>query len=88
MHLPVLARNLLSAGLAMSAVGMAGADEAPHIQGFVEYCAYVGANLTGHWLGAFCRNNMTDVFGYNYTWYLTAYSSPVKNPCRTDCGLW
>lgn len=69
MHPPVFARNLFSAGLAISAVGWAGADEAPHVQSFAEYCAYVGANLTdGHWLGAFCRNNMTDVFGFNYTW--------------------
>lgn len=69
MRLPILTRNLVSTALAVSTAIMAGADEVPHIQGFVEYCAYVGANLTdGHWLGAFCRNNMTSVFGYNYTW--------------------
>ncbi len=65
----LLARVLLAAGLALLAASWSSADEAPQIQSFVDYCAYVGSNLTdGHWLGAYCRNNMTEVFGYNYTW--------------------
>ncbi len=45
------------------------ADEVPQIQSFIGYCAYGGSYLNDdHWLGTFCRNNMTKVFGYNFTW--------------------
>ncbi|KAK3945271.1 hypothetical protein QBC46DRAFT_114677 [Diplogelasinospora grovesii] len=37
--------------------------------GLVNSCAYAGANLTGnHWLGIYCLNNDTAIWGYNYTW--------------------
>ncbi len=66
----LLARILFAAGLALLAASWGSADDEPQIQSFIDYCAYVGSNLTdGHWLGAYCRNNMTEVFGYNYTWY-------------------
>jgi hypothetical protein len=56
------------------------------MQSFIGYCAYVGSSLAdGHWLGTFCRNNMTAVFGYNYTW--SAHLPPV--PCYiswADCS--
>ena len=65
-----LSQILLPAGLVIFAAGWAASDEPPQIQSFVDYCGFVGANLTDtHWLGLFCRNNMTDVYGYNYTWY-------------------
>jgi hypothetical protein len=60
---------LLPAGLVIFAAGWAASDEPPQIQSFVDYCGFVGANLTDtHWLGVYCRNNMTDVYGYNWTW--------------------
>ncbi|KAK3996466.1 hypothetical protein QBC44DRAFT_304425 [Cladorrhinum sp. PSN332] len=36
--------------------------------GFIKLCAYQGANLTGQFLGMYCRNDHTEIFGYNYTW--------------------
>jgi hypothetical protein len=59
---------LSSTASAICAAGWARAEE-PSYHSFVDFCAYRGTNLTdGHWLGARCRNNMTQVFGYNYTW--------------------
>ena len=69
-----LAQILLPAGLVVFAAGWAASDNPPQAQSFVNYCAYVGSNLTDHWLGLFCRNNMTEVFGYNYTWYAPSVS--------------
>lgn len=52
----------------------ASSEKPPRMQDFVDYCAFVGASLTGnHWLGVYCRNNITDVFDYNYTWYLCPF---------------
>ncbi|KAK4154034.1 hypothetical protein C8A00DRAFT_33210 [Chaetomidium leptoderma] len=94
------AQVFLSAGLAISAVGLAASEEPPQIQSFVEFCAYAGANLTdGHWLGAYCRNNMIDEFGYNYTWVdldfcvgnnggqLIAYKSGNYSTSCTKCAI-
>ncbi|KAK4162530.1 hypothetical protein QBC43DRAFT_345858 [Cladorrhinum sp. PSN259] len=36
--------------------------------GFIEFCAYQGANLTAHSLSMYCQNNNTEIFGYNYTY--------------------
>ncbi|KAK0730532.1 hypothetical protein B0H67DRAFT_476245 [Lasiosphaeris hirsuta] len=36
--------------------------------GFASFCAYPGANLTGQWLGVFCQNDNSAIFGYNYSW--------------------
>lgn len=69
-----LAQILLPAGLMVFSAGWAASDNPPQAQSFVDYCAYVGSNLTDHWLGLFCRNNMTEVFGYNYTWYAPSVS--------------
>jgi hypothetical protein len=44
--------------------------------GFINSCAYPGANLTGHSLGLFCLNNDGSNFGYNYTQY--AHFAHVK----------
>lgn len=60
-----------SAGLAFAIAAWASAGGPPQTQSFVDFCAYVGSNFTnGHWLGAYCRNNLTEVFGYNYSWYV------------------
>ncbi|KAK3906844.1 hypothetical protein C8A05DRAFT_11411 [Staphylotrichum tortipilum] len=64
-----LARIIGSTGLAFAIAAWASAGGPPQPQSFVDFCAYVGSNFTGgHWLGAFCRNNLTEVFGYNYSW--------------------
>ncbi|KAL2130215.1 hypothetical protein VTI74DRAFT_6733 [Chaetomium olivicolor] len=63
-----LTQVIISAGLAILTMGAA-ADGEPETRSIVEYCAYTGANLTGdHWLGLYCRNDLTAVFGYNYSW--------------------
>ncbi|KAK4128246.1 Cyanovirin-N, partial [Parathielavia appendiculata] len=67
---------------------------------FVDYCAYRGVNLTGdHWLGAFCRNDMTAIFGYNYSWIdldycvgnnggqLIPYENGNYSTSCTNCGI-
>ncbi|KAK4232216.1 hypothetical protein QBC38DRAFT_505955 [Podospora fimiseda] len=36
--------------------------------GFIELCAYQGVNLTDHFLGMYCLNDHTEIFGFNYTW--------------------
>ncbi|KAK3301164.1 uncharacterized protein B0H64DRAFT_449816 [Chaetomium fimeti] len=94
-----LAQIILPAGLMVLAAGWAASDNPPQTQSFVGYCAFVGANLTGdHWLGAFCRNNMTSVFGYNYTWIdldlcvgnngsqLVPYDNGNYSTSCTDCS--
>lgn len=63
-----LTEIILSVGLVAFVATRATSDIPPDTQSFVIYCGFVAANLTDHWLGAFCRNNMTEVFGYNYTW--------------------
>lgn len=63
-----LTQVLFSTASAIFVVGWARAEEPSH-RSFVDFCAYKGVNLTDiHWLGAYCRNDMTEVFGYNYTW--------------------
>lgn len=61
---------LFSTASTIRAAGWSRAEE-PSYYSFVDFCAYKGTNLTdNHWMGARCRNNMTEVFGYNYTWYV------------------
>lgn len=77
---------LVSTGMAILTVGWANSQENPGIQSFVDFCAYRGVNLTdGHWLGAYCRNSMTDSFGYNYTWYAPSLTAVRSYRCRRLC---
>jgi hypothetical protein len=71
-----LTKNGLSAALAVFALSAVRSDDAPEIQSFVDYCAYRGVNFTGgHWLGGYCRNDMTAIFGNNYSWYVSCVIS-------------
>lgn len=77
-----LTQILVSTGMAIFTVGWANSQETSEIQSFVDFCAYRGVNLTdGHWLGAYCRNNMTDSFGYNYTWYAPSLTAVYSHRC-------
>ncbi|KAK0618589.1 hypothetical protein B0T17DRAFT_496277 [Bombardia bombarda] len=59
--------RIIAAAVAILTLGRQASAEAAG--GFVDRCAYQGANLTdGHWLGIYCRNKDTQIFGYNYTW--------------------
>lgn len=56
--------GVILAALALSFI-VSGADQRG---GFVDFCAFTGANLTDHFLGLYCLNDATEVFSYNYTW--------------------
>ena len=60
---PIIAVILVAFALGFT---VSGADQRG---GFVDLCAFTGANLTDHFLGLYCLNDATEVFSYNYTWY-------------------
>jgi hypothetical protein len=78
-------KNVVSAALAAFALSSVRSEDAPEIQSFVDYCAYRGVNFTGgHWLGGYCRNDMTAIFGNNYSWYVSCWNPVFISLPRVD----
>lgn len=78
----ILGHRLLPIILAFPAMGWKDPCPTPQFGTFDSCCAFSGANLTdNHWLGIYCRNDQTAMFGYNYSWYVSAEPNPITMPC-------
>ena len=51
-------------------------DDSNASGGFIQKCAYPGANFTSHYLGVYCLNNDVSVYGYNYSWCVFSPTYP------------
>ncbi|KAK4457898.1 hypothetical protein QBC42DRAFT_187408 [Cladorrhinum samala] len=90
---PIIAVILVAFALGFT---VSGADQRG---GFVDLCAFTGANLTDHFLGLYCLNDATEVFSYNYTWInldycvgnnagtLVSYENGAYSGTCTNCTI-
>jgi len=47
-------------------------------QGFSVFCSVRGSILADNFLGMYCNNDNTVMYGYNWTWYVTKQMRPFS----------